>query len=114
MSDVPSSADREPAAPVPLSASHPDLAAEWDDEKNGRLTPDGITADCDEKVYWRCPDDPSRSWRARVRARVAGRQRCPRCFSLAVRRPDLAAEFHPTLNAPLTPEGVLVGNNTSV
>ena len=38
-----------------LATTHPDIAAEWDYEKNGDLTPRMITHGSGKQVWWRCP-----------------------------------------------------------
>ena len=37
-----------------LATTYPDLAAQWHEEKNGKLTPKDITAGHHKKVWWRC------------------------------------------------------------
>ena len=37
-----------------LSTTNPELALEWDNEKNGELTPDNITRGSRKKVHWVC------------------------------------------------------------
>jgi hypothetical protein len=39
---------------IPLSESHPDLAKEWEHEKNHPLTPDDVTAGSGKKCWWVC------------------------------------------------------------
>ena len=60
-----------------LAALHPNLIAEWDEEKNGGLLPDQVLANSNVSVWWKCPVC-NHSWRANVdrRSRGAG---CPRC-----------------------------------
>ena len=73
------------------------------------------------KVWWRC--DKGHSWQAAIAARAFGSTGCPVCDGkqilpgendLATLRPDLAAQWHPTKNLPLTPESVSENSNRSV
>ena len=96
-----------------LVETHPDLVAQWHATKNGELTPAQVTAGSNKKVWWRCPEGPDHEWEATVQNRSGGRK-CPFCAgqkvsvtnSLATLHPELAAEWHPTLNGEVTPEQV--------
>lgn len=37
-----------------LAAKYPNLASEWNYEKNGNLTPHDVTAGSRKKVWWLC------------------------------------------------------------
>ena len=37
-----------------LEALYPDLAAQWDEAKNGALHPSNVTAGSNRRVWWRC------------------------------------------------------------
>lgn len=39
---------------MPLSTSHPDLAAQWHTTRNGLLSADDVRAGTSSKVWWRC------------------------------------------------------------
>ena len=104
-----------------LAAQYPDLAAQWDQEKNGALTPSQVLPGTRRKVWWRCTK--GHSWQAAIAARTSGNTGCPVCNGkqvlpgendLATLRPDLAAQWHPTKNLPLTPETVSGNSNRSV
>lgn len=99
------------------------LLDEWDDEKNAPLTPDDVLTQSGKKVWWRCV--LGHSFQAMVRNRVmhAGKDYCPICDGkqalkgfndLATLRPDIAAEWHPTLNGDLTPDKITVSSNKAV
>lgn len=96
-----------------LSFTHPELAKEWDYNKNGELTPEKVTKGSHAKVFWICEKGHS-SYPAYVyrRAGVKGTG-CPTCYelygrssprkvkkenSLAVKEPDIAKQWHPTKN----------------
>ena len=61
-----------------LATTSPELAAEWDREKNLPLTPEGITAGSGKKVWWKCSN--GHSWSAVVSSRKQGRG-CPICIN---------------------------------
>lgn len=96
-----------------LAACHPDIAAEWDYERNGLLRPDMVSRGSRMTVYWRCSE--GHSWPAVISQRTVRRCGCPYCSGrmcltgvndLQTRRPDVAAEWHPTLNGSLRPTEV--------
>lgn len=60
-----------------LASQYPDLAAEWDDEKNGDLRPSRVTVSTATKVWWKCAE--GHSWRTSVNARDYGSHGCPEC-----------------------------------
>ncbi len=99
-----------------LATMRPDVAAEWDAERNGALAPSDVTVGSNKRVWWRC--GRGHSWQATVAARTAG-SGCPYCSNqrvwqgfndLATMNPELAAEWHPTRNGDLTPNDVTAGS----
>lgn len=99
-----------PLKELPLSTSHPELVSSWHIERNGTLNPDLVSAKSQRKVWWRCLEEPSHEWRQIVDRRIF--RGCPQCKldkrSLASQLPDVAREWHATLNLPLTPKDVYV------
>ena len=103
-----------------LASQYPALAAQWHPTQNGDLTPDQVVAGSSRKVWWQC--EKGHAWSALVKARVAGND-CPYCASrrispgdndLATAFPQLAAQWHPTENGPLTPQNVVAGSRRKV
>ncbi|MFA7219498.1 MAG: zinc-ribbon domain-containing protein [Synergistaceae bacterium] len=102
-----------------LAATHPELAKEWDYEKNGDLTPCTITRGSHKKVWWKCKK--GHRWEAAINNRVKGRS-CPYCSNtsickdncLSALNPELAKEWHPTKNGSLTPEDIGSGSSKKV
>ena len=45
-------------AKVPLSITHPDIAGQWDPDKNGDLTPQQVVSGSNREVWWRCTEGP--------------------------------------------------------
>ncbi|PKQ36294.1 MAG: hypothetical protein CVT61_01945 [Actinobacteria bacterium HGW-Actinobacteria-11] len=83
-----------------LATLHPDIAADWDQERNGSLTPHTVGARSPRHAWWtgRC----GHTWRATINGRTKG-QTCPYCSGkralagttdLATARPDLASQWH--------------------
>ena len=104
----------------------PDLAAQWDPNKNAPLTPAQVVARSGRRVWWQCARNPSHSWHAQIASRFKG-SGCPGCFRpsgrhtkprslgrLSEANPALAAEWHPKRNGMITPEMVSAGSSTKV
>lgn len=103
-------------------ASHfPDIAAQWHEEKNGALHPEDVSSYSNRRVWWRCA--LGHEYRAPVSHRTMRGSGCPYCAGRAVLpgfndlrtlEPKVAAQWHPTLNAPVTPDMVTVGARRKV
>ena len=108
-----------------LGDRHPELLAELH-PRNGRLDGYAIAASANRRLWWRCRD--GHEWLARVADRSAGKG-CPVCAnhdrgqalgarnqrvspdrSLAVKRPDLFSELHPTRNGAVDLATVAAGS----
>lgn len=112
-----------------LDLTHPELAAQWHPTKNGALTPEMVTCGSNKKVWWLTPyDDPESGkhydfeWKASVldRARGAGcpfltgNRVWPGYNDLATKCPDIASQWHPSLNGDLKPQDVTYGSKKKV
>ncbi len=103
-----------------LAAAHPQVAAEWDPDRNGTRTPDTVAVHSKALAWWRCP--AGHQWEAQIGARASHRSGCPYCSgrrataatSLAAADPALAAEWDPDRNGDLTAAAVRPGSNTRV
>ena len=98
-----------------------ELLAQWDKQKNGELTPRDVTKGSHKKIWWKCAF--GHSWQAVVYTRTGQRSGCPYCTgrkvlpfskSLATEFPELMKEWHPTLNADVSPEELLPGTHRKV
>ena len=108
-----------------LAARYPEVARQWFAAKNGKLTPWQVTPRSTRRVWWRCPRGPDHRWQATVlnqtQARTTKSKGCPFCRglrisvtnSLAVLRPDLAAQWHPKKNST-SPHRVTLGSQRRV
>ncbi|MFE5896902.1 zinc-ribbon domain-containing protein [Streptomyces sp. NPDC056488] len=104
---------RREYGPASLAEQFPLIAAQWHPRLNGELSPRHVTAGSGKKVWWLC--GAGHAWQAAVDQRVGRGTGCGFCSrryatkgtSLAARRPDLAAQWHPTRNGTLSPEEVI-------
>lgn len=104
-----------------LATLYPAIAKEWHASKNGPLTPENVAASSNRKVWWTCPE--GHDYQAVVASRTNRHNGCPYCSGrrvlpgfndLATRYPSIARQWHPTLNAPLTPDQVTSGSRKKV
>jgi len=102
-----------------LADLFPDVAAEWHPTLNGDTTPDQVTAGTHHKFWWKCDVAGDHEWQAQSRDRTGLENGCPYCAgrqvsvtnSLATLFPEVAAEWHPTLNGDTTPDQVVAGTH---
>ena len=81
-----------------LKYIYPEIANEWNYEKNITLTPSDITPGSNKKVWWKCKSNSKHEWLASPKQRINQNNTCPVCDSLGEKYPDIAKEFHPSLN----------------
>lgn len=60
-----------------LATTHPQIAAEWNHERNGELEPTDVVAGSSKRVWWRCHE--GHEWQAIIYRRKAGSGNCPVC-----------------------------------
>ncbi len=113
-----------------LESQYPDIAREWNYEKNYPLLPSEIACKSGKKVWWLLPyDDPKTGkhfdfeWQANVYDRTALNHNCPylsgkqtwKGFNdLETLNPELAKEWNYEKNYPLKPSDVTLGSNKKV
>ena len=102
-----------------LAINYPDLAKEWDYEKNVDLNLEDISFGSSKKVGWIC-SECGHKWSCVISDRIRRGTRCPICtgretskenpskYCLALACPDKAKEWHPTKNGKLTPWDVTI------
>lgn len=104
-----------------LQTVSPELAAQWDPTLNEGMKPEDVLAGSHQRVWWKCEN--GHQWRAAVYSRVGKESNCPYCANrklligfndLRTVRPELAKQWHPTLNEDLKPEDVLAGSSQKV
>jgi hypothetical protein len=104
-----------------LATRRPDLAAQWDPELNGALTPEDVKVNSSKRVWWR--GECGHVWDMDVAGRVNYGEDCPYCSGhrvlagfndLASHDPEIAAQWHPTRNGEMTPDQVVFGSAKQV
>lgn len=111
--------------PIPgetdLASRFPDLASQWNPEKNGGLTPSAVTVYSNRSVWWQC--ERGHAFQMPVFGRTVRGRGCPYCTGrkvlagfndLETKEPQVAAQWHPTLNGALTAQMVTVGSHAKV
>ena len=121
---------------VSLAEARPDLAKEWNYEKNGDLKPEDVSYGSNKKVWWKLdyavPTDYQVEslrgkffkfeWEASIGSRSQGRD-CPYLTGkavwsgfndLATVNQELAAQWHPTKNGNLKPTQITANANKKV
>ncbi len=103
-----------------LASVNPELASEWNYDKNGHLKPENFTVGSEKKVWWRC--DKGHEWQAQIKSRHTG-SGCPYCVGksvlmgyndLVTLNPNLAKEWNYEKNGTLIPEDFTVNSNKKV
>lgn len=98
----------------------PDVAAEWDYEKNGRLRPEMYTRLAKDLVSWKCKE--GHEWQDSIARRCNG-MTCPYCSNrkvwkgyndLASQQPFLLSEWNPEKNPGLSPDSILATSTREV
>lgn len=101
-----------------LETCFPDLAKEWNSDKNGDLKPSAVTHGAGRKVWWKCPKC-GHEWENYVRNRVQG-SGCPLCSNrvvvkgkndIATKFPDLMKEWDFKKNSTLDPSTIAPGSS---
>lgn len=113
-------ARQRPTATRNFATEYPELLKEWDWLRNEALDPKDLSPRASQVVWWRC--EKEHSWQATIsnRTRKQSKGSCPFCAnrklckdnSLARLRPDIAQDWHPTKNTPITPADVIAGGGT--
>lgn len=101
-----------------LATVAPLIAAEWNYEKNGDLTPSQIARASGKEVWWKC--EKGHEYQMRVLNRTAQGQGCPYCSGkrvlpgyndLLTTNPTLAAEWNYEKNNGKTPRDYTKGSH---
>ena len=103
-----------------LARLAPELAAEWDTQKNLPLTPEKVLPRSSKKVWWRC--SKGHTWQTSVAKRYVRKDGCPYCSGRRASAENCFAAVHPELivqwdqdrNAPLTPYDVTAGSSKRI
>lgn len=99
----------------------PELAAEWHPTKNESLLPNQVMPGAHRKVWWICKN--GHDYYATIALRYNQGTGCPYCAGqkvwpgfndLATKFPEIAAQWHPTLNGDLRPTDVTYGSGAAI
>ena len=104
-----------------IQTTHPQIAAEWHPTKNGDLKPTDFLSGSNKKVWWLgvCGHE----WQSAICDRINKNTKCPYCHGkktltgfndLQITHPQIAAEWHPSMNGDLTPTQVRAGSSEKV
>jgi DNA-directed RNA polymerase subunit RPC12/RpoP/very-short-patch-repair endonuclease len=103
-----------------LLFSNPEIAKEWNYEKNRNIRPEHFAINSGKKVWWRCAKE--HEWQARIADRNKGKG-CPYCSGQKVLKgnsdlqtvnPTLAKEWNYEKNNGLTPADVMPNSTKKV
>jgi len=103
-----------------LLTLNPELAREWNHQKNESLLPNMVAAYSNQRVWWQC--DKGHEWQAAISNRNQGRG-CPYCSNqkvlvgyndLQTTHPYIAQEWNCAKNQDLSPADVVSGSGKSV
>ena len=104
-----------------MATIKPNIAEEWNYEKNGDSTPSDFTVGSSKKVWWKCIN--GHEWESIIVNRTKHGRGCPFCAGqraipgindLATLRPDIAKEWNYARNGELKPENVMIGSGKKV
>jgi hypothetical protein len=93
-----------------LAEAYPEIAYEWHPTKND-TSPEKVSEGSGKKVWWKCKNNPEHEWQMSVISRTANHVPCPYCAghkltkenSFGGKYPEIARQWHPQKNDPLTP-----------
>ena len=97
-----------------LATTHPEIAKEWDYERNAHLTPNQVLAGSNKRVWWIC-SHCGHKWQTSVYHRAIKGTGCTNCYyykrknftthnNLTITHPDLVKDWHPYKNGEFTPD----------
>ena len=113
-----------------LTVAFPDLASEWDWEKNDDRSPADYTRTSNERVWWKCKKCGT-EWQQEIRVRISAKSGCPNCAAQKGREtrakntkqdrrdlvslfPEIAAEWDYERNTGLDPTMLSPSSNHKV
>lgn len=104
-----------------LAIDNPELALEWNYEKNGELKPSNVGSGTGKRVWWKCPKC-SHEWKASIASRRTGIG-CPYCAGhilrsgyndIETRNPNMAKQWNYERNGDLVPAMIAISSNKRV
>jgi hypothetical protein len=106
-----------------LATKFPEIAKQWDHERNGELTPYTVFPAGAQKINWVC--EKGHTWSASLCNRTSAGTKCPICSNrsnhkiciencLATKFPEIAKQWDHERNGELTPFDVAPGTKTKI
>lgn len=104
-----------------LATKRPDLIEEWVIDKNLPKTPQTVAGGSNFLAWWRCAQ--GHDWQTAVTSRVYMKSGCPFCAGrkpipgetdLVATHPEIADQWHPTMNGALNPTDVTIGSEKRI
>ncbi len=104
-----------------MASQFPKVAREWHPTKNRALLPSQVPPTSKRRVWWLCPR--GHEYMAAVGMRTMRNSGCPYCAGkkalagfndLSTTEPEIAAQWHPTLNGSLMPQMVTAGSHKKI
>lgn len=101
-----------------LATVRPDVAAEWNGERNAPLTAADVSVASSRRVWWRC--EKGHEYFSMIRSRTSRNSGCPYCTSKLLLKgfndletlfPLIARQWHPTLNGSVKPGDIFPATN---
>lgn len=109
-----------------LPFAYPQVAEQWDREKNGAKKPADYSWGSGQRVWWKC--SKGHNWQAAISGRTSAGEGCPSCYneqrgrlfqelaakkkgSLAKSKPSFLAEWDYTKNVDISPVTVTAKSN---
>ena len=104
-----------------ITDSHPEIAKQWHPTLNKGLTPDDFTHGSPKSIWWKCDKGEDHVWQVSISKRTRG-NKCPICSGrkivksncLTTTHPEIAKQWHPSLNGDLTPNDIGSGSGKLV
>jgi len=106
-----------PAKGPSLIELYPEIASTWHPSKNPGPVPFNLSPHAKLMAWWLCQQNTEHEWQQRVDQRVKQAQ-CPQCaverISLLHLYPEVAGQWHPSLNGALQPSAVAAKSGLQV
>jgi len=113
-----------------FASQHPELAIEWNYERNTYLNPDEVTSGSGKVVWWKCKECGN-VWKTSIGHRTCSGYGCPKCGvkrstegwiksriaikgSLFDNKPNIALDWDYENNSGLSPKDVTAGSGKIV
>lgn len=112
---------RIPKPGTSLAANYPETATLWHPTRNSYLTAEDVSAQAKFNAWWQCEQE-GHEWQLPVQQQIKRKEQCLYCSNalvadnnrLSKHFPDIAQEWHPTKNYPLTPFDVTYSSTANM